>query len=589
MLSRFVKLCLVLWQTVSFAETVLYPGSFNPFHRTHFEEVENVLSLDPKAQVTLLPIEEASYTKDAEGEPLRVRLFSFPLEVSLISKAFEGNTKVRVSEDLRVISGDPVESLLTYSQKLSDPDVSILVGPDVVEKWVRSPKFDALLKRVKLLVTKDPKNPALGASIQSQFQENDRLIFISLPTSGIRGGEVRSSIISRSDHLYDLVSPALGNYFKKNPEVIEAAIGDYRKRLLSYLEKDLQRSLLPKLIENGLPAHAGAFFMSHLSLALPLVAIKPDDVASIAEAAEKLRSHLPHALREEARTLISDLVVAATRPPVYELLQSRSDTTERILFRTLENSSSPPQRSSAVRSHSVFSDPFGTWNESLTSIMRPFTQLELSDPPEIKALSQKEKPGYLEVYRGIKDREGIDDLVQKILESGFVSKVALKSLKEGALDGGLSASEHDLFKRGLQSAILEHVFGDYHNTSPFVATTLSKEIAEAFAGKDGFVFKIRTPIREGHFLNDLVYWKNTPWEEEGNPFRHLNEFIIPHKISAEQILEARKVTEVPSPLPTVSFIQRAKTLQLVPFKLKTSVQKTTRQVCSQLFQSLVNG
>ena len=580
-------LWLALWQPFSLAETILYPGSFNPFHRTHFEEVENALSFNPGSTVTILPIEEAVYTKDEAHQPLRVRLFSFPLEMSFIHKSFEANNRVHTSEDLRVISGDPVESLLNFSKSLSDPDVSILVGPDVVEKWSQSPKFSALITRVKLLVTTDPKNAGLSTALKNQFQSNQKVVFVDLPSSGIRGGEVRTSVISRSHSLYKLLPPKLGDYLKDHPNILQEAIGNYQKRLFIFLEKDLQRNILPTLMENGLPQKLGAFFLKNPSLAFPLLTINPEDSVSVAHAAEKLRSHLPpHLRQEEAQTLISDLVVATQKLPVQELLNSRNRTSEHRLYQILHGSSQPSPRSNKSHRNSVFSDPFGTWNGGLTDLMRPLTQLDISDSPEVTALAQKEKPGFLEVYRGIKNRKEIDALVDEILKSGFVSKVALNSLKRGASDGGLSASEQDLFRRGIQSAILEHVFGDYHTTSPFVATTLDRKIAEGFAGKGGFVFKIRTPVQKGYFLNELVFWKNTPWEKEGNPFHHLNEFIIPHRIEPEQIVEARKVIEDTLPLPEVPLIQRAKALKIVPFKLKTSLQKTTEQFCSRILQTL---
>lgn len=579
-LSFIAVFCLVFWQAVSLAETVLYPGSFNPFHRTHFEEVENTLTFNPSGKVIILPIEEASYTRDEAHQQLRVRLFSFPLEISFINKSFEDNRRVRASEDLRFISGDPVESLLTYSKTLSDPDVSILVGPDVVEKWRKSSKFTPLLERVKLIVTTDPKNTALTTSLRNQFRGNERVIFNELPSSGIRGGEVRSSVILLSHSLHDLLPPKLGAYLMDNPQILRDAIGNYQKRLFIHLEKDLQRTILPTLLENGLPPKIVDFFLKNPSLAFPLLEINPEDSASVAYAAERLRSTLPpHLRKEEAQTLISDLIVAIERSQVRDLLNSRKATSEHTLYRLLEGSSHPSPHKTKSQRTSILSDPFGTWHKGLTSLMRPLTQLDISDSPEIKALSEKERPGFLEVYRGVKDRKDMDGLVQEILKSGFVSKVALSSLKLGATDGGLSASEQVLFRRGIQSAILEHVFGDYHTSSPFVATTLNRKIAEGFAGKKGFVFKIRVPIKDGYFLNDLVFWKNTPWEKEGNPFRHLNEFIIPHRIEPKQIVEARQVIEELSSLPQVPLVQRAKAVKIVPFKLKTSLQKMTEQFC----------
>ena len=341
-LGVVILLCLTLWQPVSLAETVLYPGSFNPFHRTHFEEVENALSFNPGSTVTILPIEEAVYTKDEAHQPLRVRLFSFPLEMSFINKSFEANSRVRTSEDLRVISGDPVESLLNFSKSLSDPDVSILVGPDVVEKWSQSPKFSALLTQVKLLVTTDPKNAGLGAALKNQFQGNNKVVFIDLPSSGIRGGEVRTSVISRSHSLHKLLPPKLGDYFKDHPNILQEAIGNYQKRLFIFLEKDLQQNILPTLMENGLPPKVGVFFLKNPSLAFPLLIIDPQDSASVALAAEKLRNHLPpHLRQEEAQTLISDLLVATQKLPVQELLNSRNHTSEYRLYRILHGSSQP--------------------------------------------------------------------------------------------------------------------------------------------------------------------------------------------------------------------------------------------------------
>lgn len=578
---------LLLWPTFSLAETILYPGSFNPFHRTHFEEVENALLFKSEAQVTILPIEEAVYTRGKNNEPLRVRLFSFPLELSFIEKSFEDNTRVRVSNGLRIMSGDPVESLLDYSKSVSDPELFILVGPDVVAKWTKSPKFDSLLERVKLIITSDPKDTQLTRFLKERFQGNERLVFNELPSSGIRGGDVRYSVVSQTSAAYDLFSPKLGEYFTRHPEVLPKALEDYRKRLLSHLEIDIQRTVLPALVENGVRPQIVDFFIKNPSLASPLFALNPDDTASIAETAERLRAHLPRSLqRTEGHTLILELVSAISNPQVYALLKSRSDTTERILFRLFEKSHSSAANKTIAKRKEIFSDPFGTWNSALTRLMKPLTQLNISDPEEIKALHQGGFPGHVEVYRGVKNRENIDFLVEEILREGFVSKVALKSSKSEAPDAGISASEKDLHRRGIQSALLEHIFGDYHNTSPFVATTLRKEIAESFAGKGGYVFKIRVPIKAGYFLNDLVFWKNTPWAHEGNPFRHLSEFIIPHQISANHILEANKVVKDPIPLPIVLLTQRAQSLRIIPFKLRTSLHTTTTRWCSELFRAL---
>lgn len=589
-ISNFVWLWfLFVWQALSLAETILYPGSFNPFHRTHFEEVENALSLKPGGRIIILPIEEAAYTRDIDNQPLRVRLFSFPQELSFIAKSFEDNPRVQASDDLRIISGDPVESLLTYSKSISDPDLFILVGPEVVEKWVVSPQFNQLLDRARLIVTTDPKDQMLTDSIKRQFQTNERLLFNELPTSGIRGGDVRNSVASRPhSSTHELFSPKLGKYFQNHPNVLPDALEDYRKRLIVYLERDLQQNILPAIVENGLPRRVGEFFIQNPSLASPLFAINPDDMASVAEAAEKLRSHLPQTLQKaEAQTFILDLVSAISEPRLFGLLKSRSGTTERMLFRILNKSSFPPPKNKEeLKRKSIFFDPFGTWHGFLTSLMKPLTQLNISDPPEITALSRKESKGYIEVYRGVKNRANLDPLIQDILRLGFVSKVALKSSQSGAPNGGISSSEQDLLKRGIQSALLEHIFGDYHNTSPFVATTLKKEIAEGFAGKEGYVFKIRVPINEGYFLNDLVFWKNTPWEKTGNPFRYLNEFIVPHKIGADQILEAYKVVEEPLPLPTVPLIQRTQSLKIIPFKFRTALEQTTIRWCTHLFQAI---
>ncbi|MBU3537163.1 hypothetical protein KHT87_22325, partial [Alkalihalobacillus clausii] len=80
--------------TIADAAELFYPGTFDPFHNTHYQEVLGELKKDPSLKVTILPVEDAFYNRQA-GLP-RPLFFPYDDKVAILRDSFSGYPHVQV-------------------------------------------------------------------------------------------------------------------------------------------------------------------------------------------------------------------------------------------------------------------------------------------------------------------------------------------------------------------------------------------------------------------------------------------------------------------------------------------------------------
>jgi nicotinic acid mononucleotide adenylyltransferase len=110
---KFIFILILLITTAS-ADTILYPGTFDPFHLSHFDEVSHVLESDHDAHVMILPIEQGYYNPPIPNTEIYLpHLLPYFDRIKLINATFENQKRVQTSDKLRLINDDVIYQLIS--------------------------------------------------------------------------------------------------------------------------------------------------------------------------------------------------------------------------------------------------------------------------------------------------------------------------------------------------------------------------------------------------------------------------------------------------------------------------------------------
>jgi hypothetical protein len=229
-------LLLFLFARSGFATEIYYPGTFDLFHLTHFNEVSQAEKLTPDASVTILPIESAYYnTRDGLQEPRVV-----PYDLSL-----------KVSNDLRKIDSDVLRKLTDYLARSSDPDKRLLIGADVLKLWSGLDGFDQLKSKVTFVVDEDPRDAEQNAKLEQSFKNDSKVVFVHADDVGIRSSKVLDLLISQPEQALNLLPAGYRDYFAQNPNELKKLVWGFSDRLETYVRKRAVREVVPLLAAQG--------------------------------------------------------------------------------------------------------------------------------------------------------------------------------------------------------------------------------------------------------------------------------------------------------------------------------------------------
>ncbi len=226
------------------SDEIVYAGTFDPFHNTHYDEVRGTLRAFPSAKLRILPIASAYYNRfEGVDQP---QLFPYDLRARLIEDSFAGQSRVSVRKDLRTIEGDVLGTFIRYLESIRDPKRFLLVGPDVLNTWKDLPDFERLLSSASLIVTEDPRDPDLGRALQERFSGNPRIRFFNPEVEGIRSVDLNRSVITGDlEKVRTLAPPAFADFLERHPEEREAITLDYLKRLRDYSRHLVRHESIP--------------------------------------------------------------------------------------------------------------------------------------------------------------------------------------------------------------------------------------------------------------------------------------------------------------------------------------------------------
>ena len=227
------------------ATVVLYPGSFDPFHQTHKEEVLAVLRQEVGADVKILPVETASYNELYGVQ--RPQVFPYDRKLQLIAEEFKDFKNVRVSDELRSIPANPLRSLNQIIRGIKDPDIIVLVGSDVPSKWRDLRGFKTLLDQARLYVTTDRGHVSTDAALERVIEDYSRIERLEGVFKGHRSRDINLRIFEGSSILPNSLGPAFASYVTTQTEELKKDLQNFRIELLEYGEAIFLEEILPLL------------------------------------------------------------------------------------------------------------------------------------------------------------------------------------------------------------------------------------------------------------------------------------------------------------------------------------------------------
>lgn len=572
-------------------EYILYPGKFDPFHLSHYEELLYIKSSHPQSKAVILPIQEANY----RSHPL---LFTYDQKYRFIKETFTDIEGVQISSALQTIETDIFLKLLELRKTLPvDATVSIVIGTDILEIWQARSDFDFLLKQYNLIISKDPKNPELFEKLQNSFSKVKNIFFVDSGTEGIRSSKIKKDLLKNSNELKDVLPKTGVNFLQKHPEFRQEVVEQYAERLHHYLVSRVNNELIPLMEQNSVNSRLIQIIKKYPDAVNQLIFLDPKRLASVGEVAEAIRSIIPTEIINNSWDntfdhLTRDLLLIVKEASVETFLSDQSYSFDRDQMQLIRaqkmvgRSLSQKLLFSFMGKLRKVTSSFPLMENLLLRFRNFATKLNITDSYALHKLislphtsSQK-----ITVYRGIKAKANIAEVIDYTKKHGFISKVALDELirKGKKLEDAVRISDETLKEQGLNNSIVDHIGGNWRKGSTFVATTLDYDVAAQWAQKGGYVFKFEIPIDLGYFVNDPIYWKSTPWDQHGNIQKSLNEFVVKNRIPPEMIVDYFQVKETPQEVVNDTY-DSLQVWRAIPWKIKQRYNKyLPSPACSSL-------
>ncbi len=241
----FLPLFIGFASSLALADTILFPGTFDPFHKTHLEEVLRARLGHPNASVLILPIEDAYYNRTTKNP--RPFLFTFEDRAALIGAETAHRPGIAVSTALRKIDRPIFDVLLEVARNTGDPNIFLLVGTDVIERWSKMPGFEDLLTHVTLLVDGDPVVEDLYQKLRGKFGHHPKIKFIGMDREGVRSADVNAAIFGSHDDLAKLLPEGGAEWIHANESRLQARYRAYFDALFDYTVDKVEKNVLPIL------------------------------------------------------------------------------------------------------------------------------------------------------------------------------------------------------------------------------------------------------------------------------------------------------------------------------------------------------
>ena len=554
------------------SEVIYYPGSFNPFHQTHFDEVMGALKTYPDSEIVILPIERTYY-----NNPHHPRVLSYEKSLEFIATSFRPIKEVKISSDMRVIKSDVFHELSGKCNGIS----KILVGADVLHLWTGFAGFSNFLKKCKLIVSEDPKTLDLNMALRHKFRDNPNIEFTDYQTKGIRSFANVQKEISQGD-FSSLPKSSLDWIAKHQEEIIISFYDNLDSQLLT----EFNTKIKPQLIDNGVPERLIEYMLSNKSTRLKSYGLLIGDLSIIGDLLNEMILHRSQ-LIENKENFYSSVITYMSqldyRPNVYtqnnfNLLLELDSRNKKSRGRPLEETNKLFKR---LRIY------FWAWAHNADKKFNIIKRKLFSFDMENNSPSFKNTPmtndGYITLYRGVSAHPDLAERTSFWKRNGFLSKTALREHLNGkTIEESLKTSTSSLDELGPQKAVVNHILGDWKTKTSLISTTLNQKLAMQYAGKDGILVTIRIPVRDVIFTNDLQYWIGTPFEEKGNPKRSYNEVLVPHRIRPNQIVSIQTVEK------TYSFINPPRLSDFLGPLLKSNTKKM-RKSCIDAFKMLFSS
>lgn len=539
-LSILGFLTVFFWLSLGLPQTVLYPGTFDPYHAGHHQELLQAISQVNAVKAVILPIEKAPY------QIRRNSLFTFPsvfpyfYRMRFISEATSAYSNIQVSDQLQIVGKNIFETLTAEMNRHNDP--RILIGTDVLEIWSQLPGFQDFISKTKLIVSEDPKAPERDRKLNLLFSDNKNIQFIKAQHDGIRSKDLIYEWVAsgkapnhlfpklRKDFDWGLANNYLDQYLKA---VDNSLMYAFDIEVLPILSRTLPSDLL-ELIKNEGEIRS---WMATKNLT---------DVNNLGLLAFKIQnSNSFERLNKDVKEYLSSILYSALNSSeITEVMNRNSHLFNLSLLSKLEGAETEKSGGFApdffkrvngaifrfYKKHFISDIKSAVFTGDIAKDFGKGAPIKPAPPHLLKGAD------WVTVYRGVPYNKDLDKHIESWRNNGMLSKTALQTfLKTGNLSQSLEDSRRLLDDVGTQPSVLHHLFGQWKEGTPWISTSLDPIIAKSFAGANGLVLTFRIPMNQGIFLNDLAYWQNSPWQKDGNAAPKQMEFAVPHQLLPEWI------------------------------------------------------
>jgi nicotinic acid mononucleotide adenylyltransferase len=247
------------------AQTILYPGTFDPFHLTHLEELQGAVKLKNAKAAFVFPV-EAAYYAEAGGVPFP-KLIPFPVRQRLIGEVLESSgIKGEARADPKVINRNVFEALLNAYGRVPDAEKYILIGTDVLSTWSQLQGFSEFVGKVRIIVSIDPNDSATGKSLQKRFESMPTIEFRNFNVAGSRAVEVKQSLFSSGGNSGKFLPASTTKYFEQNPRALLSFGSDLDTNLRAFFTNQLLGYLKRIVWPKGIPLESERAVLSDFEI-----------------------------------------------------------------------------------------------------------------------------------------------------------------------------------------------------------------------------------------------------------------------------------------------------------------------------------
>lgn len=586
----------------SFA-TLIYPGSFDPFHNTHFEEISAVMKAKPEEKVYILPIDKAYYNTVSKNLKAGFGTFlNFDHKREIISKYFpkEINQNIFIGNDLVNISNEIFATLRNVFRHYPDP--KIVIGLDAFERWSSLDGFESFLgdHHIIISLTSDEYMHIhrLREKISEKFSRHFKKIeYIETVRDSIRSYGVNLNLFKNTwENISPLMHPDALAYLEKSSEVKEL-IESHVDRMRRYLLENNKSLLIPLIfsqVELDPSMRRRIMEEKNLSeISQILLSLNGRDTHAISQTSWRLfrylqkKSLLDHKSKFY-KNFYSIMMNIFLKPEIAGITSANYLTNQLVMAhesrpsKLLEGFSEMKDKTLSIAqilSWSLIWNGYKKLNAMANVLGYKDSSTYVFSNEHEPLWKSEAMPNKVIVYRGVTSGRHLEAFKKLYDQAGFVSKVALNAmLMEGkSIEEALEASQVHLESGKYKNAVVNHVIGNWMDKTALISTSFSKEVAIRSARVNGLVFTIEISLDKGLMASDPGYWNE--YHSDGiNPNTRLEEFIVMHQIPVENVLKIEEVKSEDMPTQPLagSFEATWYTLKSLPWHISQCMRLFAR-------------